>query len=281
MSKASQDVYTDHPAHTVPGSTSIVDQANAVRERSRPGTGGEPVYDTVSDVHGRRVSGKPANRAILADQRARAERARKRAEREAAPPASWSSFFSKLFLLALFIPALSHFLTGTYHFGLEDTVRPYARKIWRHHMNPFISEGAQFTLRELAEFDGSDNKKPVYLSIGGKVYDVSANRRIYGRGGSYNMMAGRDASRAFVTGCFETHLTHDLRGLNEAELKALQGWQDFFENHARYWPVGRTILPPISPNTPIPPPCREQAGNAPGATHRGKPRPDPVVKAGK
>lgn len=31
--------------------------------------------------------------------------------------------------------------------------------------------------------------------------------------------AGRDASRAFITGCFETHLTHDLRGLSKDELK--------------------------------------------------------------
>lgn len=33
------------------------------------------------------------------------------------------------------------------------------------------------------------------------------------------LRAGRDASRSFVTGCFETHLTHDLRGLSDAELQ--------------------------------------------------------------
>jgi len=32
--------------------------------------------------------------------------------------------------------------------------------------------------------------------------------------------AGRDASRAYVTGCFETHLTPDLRGFGEAEMQA-------------------------------------------------------------
>lgn len=30
--------------------------------------------------------------------------------------------------------------------------------------------------------------------------------------------AGRDAARAFTTGCFQTHLTHDLRGLGEEEM---------------------------------------------------------------
>ena len=31
--------------------------------------------------------------------------------------------------------------------------------------------------------------------------------------------AGRDAARAFGTGCFATHQTHDLRGLDEQEMK--------------------------------------------------------------
>lgn len=31
--------------------------------------------------------------------------------------------------------------------------------------------------------------------------------------------AGKDAARAFGTGCFQTHQTHDLRGLTESELR--------------------------------------------------------------
>jgi hypothetical protein len=53
----------------------------------------------------------------------------------------------------------------------------------------------------------------------GKVYDVTAGRWIYGPLGSYHFFAGRDASRAYVTGCFETHLTHDLRGLTLEEIQ--------------------------------------------------------------
>ena len=37
----------------------------------------------------------------------------------------------------------------------------------------------------------------------------------YGPGGSYHFFAGRDAARAFVTGCFESDLTPDLRGVEE------------------------------------------------------------------
>ena len=45
-----------------------------------------------------------------------------------------------------------------------------------------------FTPTQLARYDGSDNWGPVYIAIEGEVYDVSKNKRIYGKGGSYNMM---------------------------------------------------------------------------------------------
>lgn len=65
---------------------------------------------------------------------------------------------------------------------------------------------------ELAAYDGSDPSKPVYLALNGTIYDVSAGRRIYGPGGSYNVFAGKDAARGFITGCFAEDSTPDLRG---------------------------------------------------------------------
>lgn len=38
---------------------------------------------------------------------------------------------------------------------------------------------------------------------------------MYGPGGGYSFFAGRDAARAFVSGCFQDDLTWDLRGLEE------------------------------------------------------------------
>ena len=34
-----------------------------------------------------------------------------------------------------------------------------------------------------------------------------------------DLRAGKDAARAFATGCFATHQTHDTRGLSEKEMK--------------------------------------------------------------
>lgn len=75
------------------------------------------------------------------------------------------------------------------------------------------------TVSELALYNGRSEERPIYLAIKGDVFDVSAKRYIYGAGGSYSFFAGRDASRAYVTGCFKEHLTHDLRGLDEEQLK--------------------------------------------------------------
>lgn len=45
-----------------------------------------------------------------------------------------------------------------------------------------------FSPEELGKFDGRDRWLPVYVGIKGEVYDVTKNRRVYGAGGSYNMM---------------------------------------------------------------------------------------------
>jgi len=74
------------------------------------------------------------------------------------------------------------------------------------------------TQKELAQYDGSDPKKNIYLAIKGEIFDVTAGRPYYAKGGGYGFFSGKDASRAYTTGCFETHLTHDLRGLSKQQL---------------------------------------------------------------
>ena len=71
----------------------------------------------------------------------------------------------------------------------------------------------RLTDKELLAYDGTDPDKPIYVALNGTIYDVSAGRHMYGPDGSYSFFAGRDATRAFVTGCFDEDLTPDMRGV--------------------------------------------------------------------
>lgn len=96
---------------------------------------------------------------------------------------------------------------------------------------------------------------------------------MYGPSGHYHFFTGRDATRAFVTGCFQEDLTHDLTGAeemfipvdDEEEVQALssgerkirreqdvrmargkvrkqvQHWEGFFRNHKKYFEVGEVV----------------------------------------
>jgi predicted heme/steroid binding protein len=128
----------------------------------------------------------------------------------------------------------------------------------------------QLTDAQLRDYDGTDPTKPIYLAINGTIYDVSVGRPFYGPGGSYSFFAGADASRAFVTSCFDVDISPDMRGVEEmylptstpeidalytsGELKAkreqerrqalvqvhsaLKHWVDFFANSPKYPRVG-------------------------------------------
>lgn len=47
---------------------------------------------------------------------------------------------------------------------------------------------------ELAQFDGSDMSKPIYLGFEGLVYDVTAGKEYYQEGGTYHYLAGKDST---------------------------------------------------------------------------------------
>jgi hypothetical protein len=97
---------------------------------------------------------------------------------------------------------------------------------------------------------------------------------MYGPGGGYAFFSGRDATRAFVTGCFVEDLTPDLRGAEEMFVpmdddeegdKALSSrqkklrrerewrearekvvgqvrhWDEFFRGHKKYFEIGRVV----------------------------------------
>jgi len=152
--------------------------------------------------------------------------------------------------LLLFTMLAGKFFTGSYLWEYEGR--------WAQLKTYMPANQRLFSERTLAGFDGSDPDRPVYLAIDHDVYDVSSNRRTYGPGGSYHLMAGTDAARSFATGCFKTHRTHDIRGLSESEQRGLDHWKKFFAEHKSYVKVGRVSHPPIDPASPIPEPCNQK-----------------------
>ncbi|KAL6985632.1 Membrane-associated progesterone-binding protein 4 [Sarracenia purpurea var. burkii] len=94
---------------------------------------------------------------------------------------------------------------------------------------PHATPPRLFTAQELAIYNGTDDRLPILLAILGSVFDVTKGKSHYGAGGGYNHFAGRDASRAFVSGNFTGDgLTDSLHGLSSTEVKSVVDWRDFY-----------------------------------------------------
>ena len=86
------------------------------------------------------------------------------------------------------------------------------------------------TKSELSKYDGSEGSPGLYLAMMGVVYDVSKGKEYYGPGGGYSFFAGKDASRAFVSGQFdEEGLVEDVSGLTSGDYLGLEEWGSFYE----------------------------------------------------
>ncbi|KAN0106782.1 cytochrome b5 [Hyaloscypha variabilis] len=175
--------------------------------------------------------------------------------------------FRLLTFVVLVSSALSYFVTRNsvvWNLSLPNFTRLSVLKSW-------LNGPIQYTDADLRFYDGTDPTKPILLAINGTIYDVSNGRKHYGPGGSYHLFAGADASRGFVTGCFDTDRTPDMRGVEEmflpkddpeidglyssAQMKilreqekrkakietynALKHWVDFFANSKKYTKVGQ------------------------------------------
>jgi len=112
--------------------------------------------------------------------------------------------------------------------------------------------GLMMTLEELAEFDGrrlpdSDERALLYLAIHGRIYDVTAGMPFYGPGRSYHKLVGKDATRAFCTGCLELDcLISNTRGLTPKQLKEADRWIELYEHHDKYKLVGAVRTPSLA-----------------------------------
>jgi len=108
--------------------------------------------------------------------------------------------------------------------------------------------GIALTADELVEYDGrelpgTNGHAPLFLAVRGRIYDVTAGAPFYGPGRSYHKLVGKDATRAFCTGCLEPEcLISSVDGLTEAQQKEADRWIELYEHHDKYKLVGRVRL---------------------------------------
>ena len=106
-----------------------------------------------------------------------------------------------------------------------------------------------FTAKQLRHFDGTvddktDEAKPVYLSLGGTVFDVSKGRDFYGPGGPYEIFAGRECGAALAKMSFDESLLDDVSAcqtLGVGDKAELNNWLEKFEHYRCYPIVGKLI----------------------------------------
>ncbi len=109
------------------------------------------------------------------------------------------------------------------------------------------ASGESLTAEELAWYDGSEPGRPLYLSILGRVFDVSKAPEYYGVGRSYHHFVGRDATRSFCTGCSAPEcLVSTLAGLDVALKKEAYRWLELYTLHDKYRFVGLLRQDPVS-----------------------------------
>ncbi|XP_071723942.1 probable steroid-binding protein 3 [Rutidosis leptorrhynchoides] len=98
----------------------------------------------------------------------------------------------------------------------------------------------EFTAEKLSQYNGKNQPTPIYISVKGRVFDVTSGSSFYGPGGSYEMFAGKDASRALAKmSKNDEDISPNLDGLTEKEITVLNDWEKKFE--AKYPVVGRYI----------------------------------------
>uniref|UniRef100_A0A8C8RL26 Neuferricin n=1 Tax=Pelusios castaneus TaxID=367368 RepID=A0A8C8RL26_9SAUR len=116
--------------------------------------------------------------------------------------------------------------------------RGFDARLWQ--LPFFFGRGRLLSPAELARYTGAEGGPGLYLAVLGQVFDVHRGHKHYGPGGAYSALAGKDASRAFVTGDFTaTGLVDDLSGLSSSQMLALQDWLSFYSKN--YGLVGKLV----------------------------------------
>ncbi|ELU07585.1 hypothetical protein CAPTEDRAFT_117808 [Capitella teleta] len=86
----------------------------------------------------------------------------------------------------------------------------------------------EYTIESLREYDGIKRDR-ILLAVSDVVYDVTAGKQFYGKGGPYAALAGRDATRGLCL--FEVIASDepiDASALTDCERESLEHWSTFY-----------------------------------------------------
>jgi len=95
-----------------------------------------------------------------------------------------------------------------------------------------------FTKAQLKAYNGSNETSPIYISLKGIVYDVTAAEGFYGPEGAYHLFAGTDASRGLAKMDFKA-TESGWADLSYSELSTLDEWVEKF--NFKYPVVGKLL----------------------------------------
>merc|ERR1712084_200303 len=107
-----------------------------------------------------------------------------------------------------------------------------------------------FTYKQLKYFDGTidpktNDEKPIYLSVHGRVFNVTSGADFYGPGSPYENFAGHECGVAFAKFSFDVEYLDDVDGcdtkLNWFEKEELYNWIEKFSYYRNYPEVGRLV----------------------------------------
>lgn len=106
-------------------------------------------------------------------------------------------------------------------------------------------DGFTMTAEELALMNGKDEDTPLYLSVLGHIYDVSANRRTYGPGKNYHGLIGHDSTVEFGLGCLPgdtgCEVLPHIDDLTAEDWREAEKWAEMYHNHDKYVYIGELV----------------------------------------
>jgi len=106
--------------------------------------------------------------------------------------------------------------------------------------------------KELAWAKGAGDDDDLWIAVLGHVFDVKKGSKFYAKGGPYEMLAGRDATKALASGDltvardFENDDSMDRGDMEEQslendEMAEAKRWLEYFAAHQKYKHIGRLL----------------------------------------